>query len=133
MANYILICPNCKVTSVREEKCPICNGDFYRTNYTDTYWNKCNDQKKTELRDKIIEEKSYSIASDADTNPQKAPAGSSGVKILIWIGCLFIYSVIVSALAASGIILGGFPTILLFGATLYLAKKFCDGYEDSKR
>ena len=44
------------------------------------------------------------------------------MKVLIWIGCMFINAVITVLLNSQGILLGGIPTALLFFGCFMLAK-----------
>lgn len=58
------------------------------------------------------------------------------MKFLIWFVCIAIYAVVTTALQMSGIILGGIPTFLLFGGTLWLARtisKFWSESQEEKR
>lgn len=51
------------------------------------------------------------------------------MKVLIWIGCFFSVAVIQMIVSDFGIILGGIPTALLFGAAWFVAKKLCDKWD----
>lgn len=48
------------------------------------------------------------------------------MKVLIWVVCFFCSAVTQVIIKEQGIILGGIPTALLFGATWFVAKKLCD-------
>ncbi|MGN1320908.1 MAG: hypothetical protein ACI4U6_07310 [Acutalibacteraceae bacterium] len=54
------------------------------------------------------------------------------MKVLIWIVCFFMMSVVVTYLNGSGIFLGGIPTIILFGITFWIAKTLCKKYDEAK-
>ena len=47
------------------------------------------------------------------------------MKVFIWIGCLFANSVVVVLFGYAGILLGAVPTMLLYGATFWLASTLC--------
>ena len=47
------------------------------------------------------------------------------MKALIWIGCIFSLGLILALIRNSGVILGGLPSALLFGATLFIANYAC--------
>lgn len=47
------------------------------------------------------------------------------VKILIWLLCFFVVSVIQTAAREAGVILGAIPAMLLFGLAWWSAKKLC--------
>lgn len=51
------------------------------------------------------------------------------MKILIWIGCFLGFTIIRMIAEDCGIILGGLPTALLFGATWYIANKSCEKWD----
>ncbi len=44
------------------------------------------------------------------------------MKALIWVVCIFALAVIQTVLTESGIILGGIPTAILYGTTMYVAR-----------
>lgn len=46
------------------------------------------------------------------------------MKVLIWLGCIMIYSVIQTAFKYAGITLGGIPTALLAFATVFVPAPF---------
>lgn len=54
------------------------------------------------------------------------------MKVLIWIVCFLVMSVVVTYLNGSGIFLGGIPTIILFGITFWIAKTLCKKYDEAK-
>lgn len=47
------------------------------------------------------------------------------MKILIWGGMIFAVSAITTALRMNGILLGAIPTMLIYGAALFLAGTLC--------
>ena len=47
------------------------------------------------------------------------------MKVLIWFGCFFTLSLVVTALRGSGIILGFVPTFLLYAAAALIARLLC--------
>ena len=51
------------------------------------------------------------------------------MKVIIWVGCIFLYSLCTVFLRYAGIILGGLPTMLLFGTTGLLATMLCRGWD----
>lgn len=55
------------------------------------------------------------------------------MKILIWLSCVFIYSLIVTGLSTSGIMLGSIPTACLLGCTFFVARMFCKEYDTHKK
>lgn len=55
------------------------------------------------------------------------------MKILIWFACAFVYSIIVTGLSASGIMLGGIPTVCLLGCIFVAGRYICKIYDDSKK
>ena len=54
------------------------------------------------------------------------------MKVLIWVVTLFCLALIQTFLRMSGVILGAIPTVILFGAALYIAKALCKSV-DQKR
>lgn len=54
------------------------------------------------------------------------------MKVLIWFVCFFMMSVVITYLNASGIFVGGIPTIILFGITFWIAKTLCKKYDEAK-
>lgn len=51
------------------------------------------------------------------------------MKILIWIGCAFIFGLINATCIAVGISLGGIPTVLIAAALFFLAKLLCKKWD----
>ena len=51
------------------------------------------------------------------------------MKALIWIGCIFSFSLITTLIKGSGIILGGLPTAVLFAATWWIARTLCKKWD----
>ena len=54
------------------------------------------------------------------------------MKFLIWLGCLAVPSVIKTILEMNGIRLGMIPTILLFGAAIFLARFLVNKWKESR-
>ena len=54
------------------------------------------------------------------------------MKILIWIVCFFTNALIIALIKDSGIMLGGIPTALMFGGTLWLARTLCKKWDEHK-
>lgn len=55
------------------------------------------------------------------------------MKVLIWIGCIFCASLVQTIAMQSGIILGGLPTLLLYGAMFFAASALCKAYDERQR
>lgn len=51
------------------------------------------------------------------------------MKALIWIGCFLGNAIIQTIIKDCGIILGGIPSALLFGATWFIATKLCNKWD----
>lgn len=54
------------------------------------------------------------------------------MKVLIWILCIFANALITTILKESGILLGAIPTMILFGAMLWLARTLCKKWDEHK-
>lgn len=54
------------------------------------------------------------------------------MKVLIWILCFFANALITTLIKEGGIILGGIPTALMFGGTLWLARTLCKKWDEHK-
>ena len=54
------------------------------------------------------------------------------MKVLIWIGCFFVNALITTILKESGIILGGIPTVILYGVTVVVAPFLCKKWDEHK-
>ena len=54
------------------------------------------------------------------------------MKVLIWILCIFANTLITTILKESGILLGAIPTMILFGAMLWLARTLCKKWDEHK-
>ena len=52
------------------------------------------------------------------------------MKVLIWVGCIFSLALILTLIASSGFILGGLPSVLLFGGMIFLAKTLCKQWDN---
>ena len=55
------------------------------------------------------------------------------MKVLIWIACFFAMVLIRLFFQYMGIILGGIPTALLFGATWWAATRLCKIWDEHKK
>ena len=55
------------------------------------------------------------------------------MKILIWLGCLFVPAFIKVLLQNNGIFLGGIPTWILYGVTIWTARHLCQKWDERKR
>ena len=55
------------------------------------------------------------------------------MKVLIWIGCFFAMVLIRVIFQYMGIILGGIPTMLLFGLAWWGASRLCKVWDDRKK
>lgn len=54
------------------------------------------------------------------------------MKVLIWILCIFANALITTILKEGGILLGAIPTMILFAATLWLARTLCEKWDEHK-
>lgn len=54
------------------------------------------------------------------------------MKVLIWVACIALYGGLTTALQMNGILLGGIPTFLLFGGTMWLAKTVSKFWSESR-
>lgn len=54
------------------------------------------------------------------------------MKVLIWVLCILVYSLITMTLQVCGLQLGGIPTVILAGGTFWLARMFCRKWDDRK-
>lgn len=54
------------------------------------------------------------------------------MKVLIWVLCIFANALITTILKESGILLGAIPTMILFGAMLWLARTLCKKWDEHK-
>lgn len=54
------------------------------------------------------------------------------MKVLIWVGCCFIYGLITTLVKQSGVVLGAIPTIILVGGIFWLARTLCKKYDEHK-
>ena len=54
------------------------------------------------------------------------------MKALIWIGCIFSLGLILGLIRSSGYILGGLPSALLFGVTMFIASYACKQLDKRK-
>ena len=52
------------------------------------------------------------------------------MKVLIWVGCLFVYVIIQTAFQASGIMLGAIPTVILFSIAGWSARTLCKKWDE---
>ena len=54
------------------------------------------------------------------------------MKFLIWFLCILANSIITTIIKEAGVILGAIPTVILFGATMWLAKTLCKKWDEHK-
>lgn len=54
------------------------------------------------------------------------------MKILIWIACLLVNSIITVVIKVNGIILGGIPTLIMYMITFAGARTLCEKWEEHK-
>ena len=54
------------------------------------------------------------------------------MKIAIWIFCIFANALIATFVGYAGITLGGIPTALLMGGTIFLARYWCRKLDDRR-
>lgn len=54
------------------------------------------------------------------------------MKVLIWIGCIFVNAIITTLFKQNGIILGAIPTVLLYLGAVYLARYLCKLWDERK-
>ena len=55
------------------------------------------------------------------------------MKVLIWVGCLFVVTFIRTCIQESGTILGGLPTALLYLGAYFIARSLCKLLDESKK
>lgn len=53
------------------------------------------------------------------------------MKFLIWVGCIFLVSVITTSIRMNGIILGAIPTVILYAGMVWLAKTLCKKWDEN--
>lgn len=54
------------------------------------------------------------------------------MKFLIWCFCIFANAIITTIVKEAGVILGAIPAVVLFGATMWLAKTLCKKWDEHK-
>lgn len=54
------------------------------------------------------------------------------MKFLIWFLCIFANALITTLIKETGVILGAIPTVILYGATIWLARTLCKKWEEHK-
>lgn len=54
------------------------------------------------------------------------------MKVLIWFLCIFANALVTTLIRESGVILGGIPAAVLFGATFWLARTLCKKWDEHK-
>lgn len=54
------------------------------------------------------------------------------MKVIIWLLCGFVYSLVKTLLNIYGITLGGIPTAILAGITMYIASNCCKIWDEEK-
>lgn len=52
------------------------------------------------------------------------------MKVLIWLGCLFVYSAVMTLGRMAGFLWGGVPTAILFGLTIWIAVTLCKKWDE---
>lgn len=52
------------------------------------------------------------------------------MKVLIWVGCIFVTSLIVGVLGYAGVRLGAIPTVLLYAAMIWVARSLCKAHDE---
>lgn len=55
------------------------------------------------------------------------------MKFLIWFSCIFANAIITAIIKEAGVILGAIPTVLLVGATMWLARTLCKKWDKHKK
>lgn len=54
------------------------------------------------------------------------------MKFSIWFLCIFANALITTLIKETGVILGAIPTVVLYGATIWLAKTLCKKWDEHK-
>lgn len=54
------------------------------------------------------------------------------MKFLIWFLCIFANALITTLIKDAGVILGAIPTVILYGATFWLARTLCKKWDEHK-
>lgn len=54
------------------------------------------------------------------------------MKFLIWFSCIFANALITTLIKEAGVMLGAIPTVILFGATIWLARTLCKKWDEHK-
>ena len=54
------------------------------------------------------------------------------MKVLIWFLCIFTNALITTLIKEAGVILGAIPTVILYGATFWLARTLCKKWDEHK-
>lgn len=54
------------------------------------------------------------------------------MKVLIWLGCLFGYSVVMTLGRMAGFLWGGIPTAILFGLMIWIAATLCNKWDERR-
>ncbi len=54
------------------------------------------------------------------------------MKVLIWFLCIFANALIIPLIKEAGVILGAIPTVILCGATFWLARTICKKWDEHK-
>ncbi len=52
------------------------------------------------------------------------------MKVLIWIGCIFVTSFVIVALRFAGIYLGAIPTLIVYAIMFWIASSLCKSYDE---
>ena len=53
------------------------------------------------------------------------------MKVLIWAGCIIALAIIQTAITRAGILLGGIPTMILYGAGIWIASVLCKKVDEN--
>lgn len=54
------------------------------------------------------------------------------MKFLIWFLCIFANALIATLIKETGVILGAIPTVVLYGATIWLSRTLCKKWDEHK-
>ena len=55
------------------------------------------------------------------------------MKTLIWVGCIFVLSISTLLIKNVGIVMGGIPTVLMFGGMWWLAQTLSAKWDEKTR
>jgi hypothetical protein len=51
------------------------------------------------------------------------------MKALIWVACVFLFNLLIVLIKDTGIILGGIPTVLIYGLMFFVAHRLCKAWD----